>query len=83
MPGLAGPASPPSREDPAWGHGAFTKVLLDALRDPAADTERKGLINTAGLAHYVATRVASLTAGAQTPGMELRFHSTLFATAAR
>ena len=73
-----------SRENPAWGgHGAFTKVLLDALRDPAADTERKGLINTAGLAHYVATRVASLTAGAQTPGMELRFHSTLFATAAR
>ncbi len=73
----------PSREDPAWGHGAFTKVLLDALRDPAADTERKGLINTNGLAHYVATRVSSLTAGAQTPGMELRFHSTLFATAAR
>ena len=48
-----------------------------------ADTERKGLINSAGLAHYVATRVASLTGGAQTPGMELRFHSTLFATAAR
>jgi uncharacterized caspase-like protein len=71
----------PSREDPAWGHGAFTKVLLDALRDPAADIERKGLINAAGLAHYVATRVSSLTGGAQTPSMEIRFNTTLFATA--
>ena len=49
------------------------------MNDPAADTERKGLINTVGLAHYVATRVASLTGGAQTPGIEVRFHSTLFA----
>ncbi len=57
-----------SRENPAWGsHGAFTKVLLDALRDLAADTERKGLISTNGLALYVATRVASLAAGAEPP----------------
>ena len=69
-----------SREDPAWGYGAFTKVLLDALSDPAADIERKGLINPNGLAHYVATRVSSLTRGAQTPGMEVRFSTTLFAT---
>ena len=48
-----------SREDPKWGHGAFTKVLLDALTDPAADPDRKGLINPTGLAHYVDTRVKS------------------------
>jgi uncharacterized caspase-like protein len=68
-----------SREDPAWQHGAFTKVLLDALSDPDADLDRNGLIGVNGLAHYVAARVASLTNGAQTPGMEVRFETTLFA----
>jgi hypothetical protein len=69
-----------SREDPQWGHGAFTKVLLDALHDPAADPDHKGLINTSGLAHYVATHVSSLTNGAQTPDMEVRFDTTVFAS---
>jgi len=69
-----------SREDPQWGHGAFTKVLLDALNDPAADPDRKGLINTSGLAHYVATHVSSLTNGKQTPDMEVRFDTTVFAS---
>jgi uncharacterized caspase-like protein len=68
-----------SREDPDWGHGAFTKVLLEALNDPAADTNRNGLIGTTALAHYVAERVKSLTDGAQTPGMEVRYDSTVFA----
>ena len=66
---------------PAWRHGAFTKVLLDALSDAAADTDRNGLINPTGLADYVFTRVSSLTAGAQTPGMEIRFNTTVFASA--
>ncbi len=69
-----------SREDSAWQHGALTKVLLDALTDPAADIDRNGLINTNGLAQYVATRVSSLTGNAQTPGMEIRFHTTVFAS---
>ena len=69
-----------SREDPAWEHGAFTKVLLDALTDAAADTDRNGLISTIGLADYVTTRVSSLTGGAQSPGMEIRYKSTVFAS---
>ena len=70
----------PSREDPAWGHGAFTKVLLDALSDPAADIDRTGLISMSGLARYLAQHVPSLTGGAQTPGMEVRYEGTVFAS---
>lgn len=69
-----------SREDPAWGHGAFTKVLLDAFDDPAADLDRTGLISTSGLARYLAQRVPQLTGGAQTPGIELRYEATVFAS---
>ena len=69
-----------SREDPAWGHGAFTKALIDALADPAADPDRKGLVSASGLTHYVATHVSALTDGAQTPGVEMRFDDTVFAT---
>ena len=70
-----------SREDPAWQHGAFTRALLDALTDPAADIDRNGLINANGLARFVSTRVTTLTAGEQTPVMELRYEGTIFAVA--
>jgi len=69
-----------SREDSRWEHGVFTKVLLDAFNDPAADINRNGLINTNGLAHYIAQHVSSLTDGAQTPGMEVRYETTVFAS---
>ena len=69
----------PSLEDDAWQHGAFTRALLDALNDPAADPNRVGLINASTLAQYVARRVAALTAGRQTPAMEVRFDTTVFA----
>jgi WD40 repeat protein len=68
-----------SLEDAAWQHGAFTRALLDALNDPAADADRAGLINASALAHYVARHVASLTGGKQTPDMEVRFDTTVFA----
>ena len=68
-----------SLEDDAWQHGAFTRALLDALNDPAADADRIGLINPNALAHYVARHVASLTDGKQTPDMEVRFDTTVFA----
>ena len=68
-----------SLEDDAWQHGAFTRALLDALNDPSADPDRVGLINANALAHYVARHVASLTAGRQTPVMEVRFDTTVFA----
>jgi WD40 repeat protein len=69
-----------SREDSAWQHGAFTKVLLDAFNDPSADINHNSLINPNGLAAYVSAHVRSLTGGAQTPGMEIRYDTTLFAT---
>jgi hypothetical protein len=69
----------PSLEDDAWQHGAFTRALLDALNDPAADADHLGLINANTLAHYVARHVASLTGGKQTPDMEVRFDTTVFA----
>jgi WD40 repeat protein len=68
-----------SLEDDAWQHGAFTRALLDALNDPSADPDRVGLINANALAHYIARHVASLTAGRQTPDMEVRFDTTVFA----
>jgi WD40 repeat protein len=71
----------PSHENAVWEHGAFTKVLMEALSDPAADTDRNGLINPTGLAHYLAVRVRSLTGGNQTPGIELRYDGTVFAIA--
>jgi WD40 repeat protein len=71
-----------SLEDDQWRHGAFTRVLLDALSDPAADTDHNGLISTIGLAHFVAQHVPELTEGKgkQTPGMEVRFEGTVFAS---
>jgi hypothetical protein len=54
--------------------------LLDAFNDPAADTARNGLISTTGLANYLNLRVPMLTEGRQTPGMEVRFDTTVFAS---
>jgi WD40 repeat protein len=68
-----------SLEDDALQHGAFTRALLDALNDPAADTDHVGLINATALAHYVARDVSSLTGGKQNPDMEVRFDTTVFA----
>ncbi len=69
-----------SREDAKWNeHGAFTEVLIQALRDPTADPDHRGLITMTNLAHYVSTRVASLTNNAQTPDMDIRDDATVFA----
>jgi uncharacterized caspase-like protein len=44
-------------EDEAWQHGAFTKVLLDALSSSArdVDTDHNGVISMSELVAYVAT----------------------------
>jgi WD40 repeat protein len=68
-----------SYEDAAWQHGAFTKALLDAFGDRAADINQNGLISTTGLVRYVSNRVLALTDGRQHPGMDARFEATLFA----
>src|SRR5262249_3302594 len=66
-----------SFEDDKWQHGAFTRVLLDALNDQASDPDHVGLIKASALAHYVTGHVASLTDGKQTPDMEVRFDTTV------
>jgi Caspase domain/WD domain, G-beta repeat len=68
-----------SYEEPELQHGAFTKALLDAFDDPAADVDRNGLITASGLEHYVKNRVPMLTQDKQHPGMEVRYDTTLFA----
>jgi Caspase domain len=68
-----------SREDEKWSHGAFTRALLDALGDPMADPSHIGLISSNGLAVYMHQHVPDLTDHQQTPGMEVRFESTVFA----
>ncbi len=58
-----------SREDPAWGHGAFTKAILDGLAG-GADYNRNDIIDTFELNSYVTNRVQELTGGAQHPTTE-------------
>ena len=54
-----------SQEREEWGHGAFTKALLEALQGAAAN--RNGEITVSELDTYLTDRVRELTNGAQTP----------------
>ncbi len=56
-----------SLEHSDWGHGAFTKALLEALEEGRADYSRDGIINLRELDLYVAERVDTLTDGGQHP----------------
>jgi WD40 repeat protein len=56
-----------SQERPAWGHGAFTKALLEALQGGAdAQGNRNGEITIAELDSFLTDRVRELTDRAQT-----------------
>ena len=55
-----------SVEDTSWGHGAFTKALLDGLDGPA-DYDRDGVITLKELDLYVTRSVKTLTKGQQRP----------------
>ena len=67
-----------SREDEAWRHGAFTKVLLDALSDDDVDTDRNGVISMSDLTAYMEKRLDLLTGGDQQLGVEQRFQGEIF-----
>jgi hypothetical protein len=57
-----------SQERAEWGHGAFTKALLEALQGAADDRgNRNGEITITELDSYLTDRVRELTGGAQTP----------------
>jgi len=54
-----------SIENPLWGHGAFTKALIDGLGGEAA--YRQGVVKLSFLQDYVRETVRELTENAQTP----------------
>lgn len=54
-----------SQERADWGHGAFTKALLEGLKGKAADAN--GIVDLALLQRYVRQRVRTLTDGLQEP----------------
>lgn len=57
-----------SQERTEWGHGAFTKALLEGLQGAAdAQGNRNGEITITELDSYLSDRVRELTGGAQTP----------------
>jgi outer membrane protein assembly factor BamB len=68
-----------SREDEKWGHGAFTKVLLDALTaSDDVDTNHDGVISMSELTAYIEKRLNQLTDGEQQLGLDQRFQGDIF-----
>jgi WD40 repeat protein len=69
-----------SREDEKWQHGAFTKVLLDALSGSAydIDTDNNGVITMAELTAYIEKHLSQLTGGEQQLGLDQRFQGDIF-----
>jgi WD40 repeat protein len=66
-----------SHEDPKWGNGAFTKVVLAAMgRD--ADENHDGLISMSEMTEYVSRHLPMLTDDQQHPEVEQNFLSDLF-----
>ena len=59
-----------SQEDPSWGHGAFTKALLDGLTGQA-DYDQNGMIDLKEIDLFVSHRVIALTGEQQHPTTEI------------
>jgi len=55
-----------SQERDSWGHGAFTKALIEGLQG-SADYDRDGTVYLNELDLYVTERVKALTGGKQHP----------------
>jgi hypothetical protein len=55
-----------SLEYEQWGHGAFTKAILDGLRG-AADPYKRGVVTVTALVDYVSGAVAQMTNNLQHP----------------
>ncbi|NUQ62260.1 MAG: caspase family protein [Pirellulales bacterium] len=56
-----------SLEDPAWGHGAFTRGLIDTFGDPASDANHDGYLSIIEMELSLDRRVKELTQGRQHP----------------
>jgi uncharacterized caspase-like protein len=66
-----------SREDEKWGHGAFTKVLLDGLSGPAMNANHRA-IKMGELTEYIDTHLKQLTGGDQQLGFVQSFAGDIF-----
>ncbi len=56
-----------SVEHEDWGHGAFTKALIEGIEEGRADFTGDGIIHLRELDAYVSERVKELTGGVQHP----------------
>ncbi|MBI4083423.1 MAG: LLM class flavin-dependent oxidoreductase [Candidatus Lambdaproteobacteria bacterium] len=59
-----------SQERPEWGHGAFTKALLEGLAGKA-DVNGDGIVDIKEMDLYVTNRVKDLTQGGPHPTTEI------------
>ena len=59
-----------SQERPGWGHGAFTKALIEGL-DGKADFNGDQTVDVKELDLYISNRVKELTEGGQHPTTEI------------
>ena len=59
-----------SQEHPEWGHGAFTKALVEGLRGEA-DYDKNRTVELKELDLFVTQRVKQLTGGSQHPTTEI------------
>ncbi len=60
-----------SYEKDEWGHGAFTKSLLEGLKESKADVDADGIITIKEIDLYMTQRVKVLTNGKQKPTTEI------------
>jgi hypothetical protein len=56
-----------SYENPNWGHGAFTKAIIEGLKLSKADYDNDGEITIKELDLYITNKVKQLTNGKQKP----------------
>ena len=56
-----------SYEQKSWGHGAFTKALLEGIGKSRADYDRDGTVSMKEIDLYVTNSVKKLTDGKQKP----------------
>ena len=59
-----------SQESSEWGHGAFTKALIEGL-EGEADFDRDNTIDIKEIDLYITKRVKALTSGSQHPTTEI------------
>ncbi|MCM2369320.1 caspase family protein [Aporhodopirellula aestuarii] len=56
-----------SMESDIWGHGAFTRAIIDGMTETSSDIDGDGYINLIELDQQISNRVQKLTEGQQTP----------------